>query len=162
VRIVEGRFDRPTQAATLAPERFAPLRGRQAASDPIEDDVEIVESAELRLQSSHHRWRQRRMFRVKAAPELAEMTQSADLDPEAMESRDRRFPTCAAVGNANAFPSRLLLRVEKSRQVPGRPTPRRERERCGELLEQVRVPLRAEEHAEQLATGSSIVPPPGA
>ena len=127
-----------------------------------EHDVEVVEPAELRLEPPHDRRWERGTVGVEPTPQFPEVAQPPDLDAEPVEPGHARLAARAAMRLADPRATRLLFLVEKGRQVLGRPGSGAQRERRGQLLEQVGVALRPEEDPEQLPAGPRVVPPAGA
>ena len=97
---------------------------------------------------------------VESRTDLAQVPESPDLDAKPVESLGARPPAGPPMGQPNHLvPTRLLL-VQDPVQQGLRGPAGRELEALLQSLEQVRIPLRPEEHPEELSPGPRVVPEP--
>ncbi len=117
-----------------------------------------MQAAQLALQPPHDGRERYRVDGVDAGLQIVEMTESADADPQAVQSVGARTAPGLAPCGTDPIPSSLLLLAEQRSEDGGSGRPRRVAEHPAQFLEQVSVPFGTQEHFEQFATRTGIIP----
>ena len=96
-------------------QRASPFSGPEVGVEVPQHDVQVVETTEASLQSAYRSGKGTERFPVETGPHLGQMTEPADLDPEAMQPRGTGTSAGASVRRPNLVGPFSLLPVQHRR-----------------------------------------------